>query len=184
MKLEDEIDFREAMGPDNKLYFSDFEHDDENNKSDEDADSEPTTINKATEYKLNGVEELCKACIESKYTRIVKSKKMTLTTKRVQKVHAVLWGPHKPVSSSKKNYVALLLDEFTRKSWILLLRSKDKFFDAFKLWLPRAEARGNKLDCLQVNGRREFISAALQSFCQKRGIKIGHKALYMLKKTV
>ena len=104
---------------------------------------------------------------------------MTPTTRKLQEVHADLWGPHDPASISGKNYVALLLDKFTRKSWILLLRSKDKFFDAFKLWLPRAEASGNRLDCLRANGGGEFISAALQSFCQERGIKIGYAAPYM-----
>ena len=49
-KLVDGIDLGEAIGPDNKLYSSDSEPDNENNKSDKDADSKPTTINKATEY--------------------------------------------------------------------------------------------------------------------------------------
>ena len=114
-KLVDKIDLGEAIGPDNELYSSDFEPDDENNKSDEDADNEPTTINTATEYNLNGVKELCKVCIKSKHTRIVKLKKMIPTIKRLQEVHADLWGPHKPVSISGKNYVALLLDKFTCK---------------------------------------------------------------------
>ena len=115
-KLIDGIDLGEAIGPDNKLYSSDSEPYDENNKSDKDADSKPTTINKTTEYNLNGVEELCETCIESKHTRIVKSKKMTPTTKRLQEVHADLWGPHKPAFISEKNYIALLFDKFTRKS--------------------------------------------------------------------
>ena len=59
------------------------------------------------------------------------------------------------------------------------MRSKDEFFNAFKLWLPRAEAGGNRLDCLRADGGGEFISAALQSFCQERGIKIGYAAPYM-----
>ena len=60
-----------------------------------------------------------------------------------------------------------------------MLRSKDEFLDAFKLWLPRAEAGGSRLDCLQTDGRGEFISVASQSFCQERGIKIGYAAPYI-----
>ena len=90
---------------------------------------------------------------------------MTPTTRRLQEVHADLWGPYEPASISGKSYVALLLDKFTRKSWVLMLRSKDEFFDAFKLWLPRAEAGGSRLDCLQTDSRGEFISVALQGFC-------------------
>ena len=132
-------------------------------ESDSDADK-PSPINKAMELNIDDVEELCKACIKSKYTKIVKLKRMILTIRWLQKIHAELWGPHKPASISSKNHVALLLDKFTRKSWIILLRSKNKFFDVFKLSLQRAEVCGNKLDYLWTDGEGEFISAALQSF--------------------
>ena len=125
------------------------------------SDSDAKAINKAIEYNLGDVEELCETCIKSKHIRIVKSKKMTPTTRRLQEVHADLWGPYEPASISGKSYVALLLDKFTRKSWLLILRSKDKFFDAFKLWLLRAKASGSRLDCLRTNSGREFISVAL-----------------------
>ena len=88
-------------------------------------------------------------------------------------------GATQTYSISDKNYVGLLLDEFTRKSWIILLRSNDMFFNAFKVWLPRAEAYGNKFDCLWTDDGGEFISAALQSFYEKWGIKIGYAAPYM-----
>ena len=73
----------------------------------------------------------------------------------------------------------LLFDEFTQKSWMILLWNKDKFFDTFKLWLPKVEACGNKHDCLQTNGGGEFISIALQSFCEEQRIKIGYATLYI-----
>ena len=60
-----------------------------------------------------------------------------------------------------------------------MLRSKDEFFNAFKLLFPRAKAGGSRLDCLQTDGGREFISVALQSFCQEQGIKIGYTTPYM-----
>ena len=153
-KLVDGIDLGKT-GPVNKPHFSNSES----------SDSDAEAINKAIEYNLGDVEELCETCIESKYTRIVKSKKMTPTTRRLQEVHANLWGPQEPASISGKSYVTLLFAEFTRKLWVLMLRSKDEFFDAFKLWLLRAKASGSRLDCLQTDGRGEFISVALQSFC-------------------
>ncbi len=93
---------------------------------------EPVIINKIIDTSSETA-ELYDACIESKHTRIVKTKSMTPTTRRLQEIHADLWGPHDPPSLSGRNYVALLLDEFTCKSWILMLRSKDEFFDVFKL---------------------------------------------------
>lgn len=158
-KLVDGINLGGTTSSEDEPQSSDSEPDDgDNGHSDAEADNEPTTINKAAENNPEGVEQLCEACIESKYTRIIKSKKMTRTTRRLQEVHADLWALHEPASISGKNYVALLLDEFTWKSWILLLKSRDEFFDAFKLWLPRAETCGNKLDCLRTDGGGEFIS--------------------------
>ena len=60
------------------------------NDSTTEATHESTLINKVTELNFKRVEELCEACIESKHMRIVKSKKMTITTKKLQEVHANL----------------------------------------------------------------------------------------------
>lgn len=85
---------------------------------------------------IENIEDLCNTCIESKHTRIVKHKPMTPTVQKLEEIHANLWGLHKPPSISGKSYVGLLLDEHIQKSWVLLLRGKDEFFDAFKQWLP------------------------------------------------
>ena len=161
-KLVDEIDLGEiTKEPTDKPQSS-------NSKPESDSDvDKPSPINKAMELNIDGVKKLCEACIKSKHTRIVKLKKITPTMRRLQEIHADLWGPHEPVSISGKNYVTLLLDEFTRKSWIILLRSKDEFFDTFKLWLSRVEVCRNKFDCLRTNGRGEFISTVLQRFCEE-----------------
>lgn len=153
-KLVDEIDLKELSGLANKLYSSNSES---NNDSDADILNVPAPINKITQ----GMEKFYEAYIESKYIRIIKSKKMTPITRRLQEIHADLWSPHKSSFILGKNHVALLLDEFTQKSWILMLRSKDEFFDVFKHWLPRAEACESLLNCLQTDGRGEFISIAL-----------------------
>ena len=105
---------------------------------------------------------------------------MTPTTRKLQEIHDDLWGPHDPPSISGKHYVGLILDEFIQKSWILLLRSKDEFFDAFEHGLPRAESSsGEKLGCVRANGGGGFISTALKAFCEDRGMNIGYAAPYM-----
>lgn len=61
------------------------------------------------------MEELCEAFIKNKYIIIVKSKKMTSIMRRLQEIQTDLWGPHNLISFSGKNYMVLLLDEFTHK---------------------------------------------------------------------
>ena len=62
------------------------------------------------------IKKLCDLCIESKYTKIVRYKKMTSTIRKLQEIHTNLWRPHDPFSLSGKTYVDLLLDKFTRES--------------------------------------------------------------------
>ena len=108
----DGITLGEALGPIDECYSSNSEP---KSNSDEDADTS-TPIHKATEQISKEMEELCKAYIESKHTRLVKSKKITPTSWRLQEVHADLWGLHKPASISEKSYVGLLLNKYTWKS--------------------------------------------------------------------
>ena len=189
-KLTDDIDItiEGDQQRSEKCFSSNSEKDNEDNSLEPSLDSvdifpTPTTtlLNKMTST-INhddSIEQLCDPCIENKHTKIVRHKRMIPTTRKLQKIHADLWGPHNLPSLSRKTYVGLLLDEFTQKSWVLLLRSKDKFFDAFKLWLPYAEACEEKLGCLRTDGGREFISAALKSFCKDRSITIGYAAPYI-----
>ena len=174
-KLVDEIDLGEIIGPIDNPHFSnsELEFDSDSNK--------PFLINKAIELNIDGVEELCEACIKNKKTRIVKLKRITPITKRLPEIYANLWRLYELTPISDKNYPILLLDEFTCKSWIILLKSKNKFFDTFILWILRVEACGDKPNCLQTDSEREFISVAFQSFYKKRGIKIGYAAPYILK---
>ena len=85
-KLVDRINLGEITGPVDHPHSS-------NSKLEFDSDSDkPSPFNKAIELNINGVEELCEACIKSKHTRIVKSKRILPTMKRLQEIYADLWG--------------------------------------------------------------------------------------------
>ena len=143
-----------------------------------------TLLNKIISTGTNfdhSVEQLCDPYIESKYTKIVKHKKMTSTTRKLKEIYADLWRPYNPSLLLGKTYIGLFLNEFTRKSWVLLLQSKDEFFNIFKFWLPRAEVYGEKLGYLQTDDRGKFISATLKNFCKERSLTIGYAAPYMHK---
>ena len=105
---------------------------------------------------------------------------MSAANEKLEEVHADLWGPHDPPSRSGSIYAAILLCEHTRKLWTLYLCSKDKFVDAFQIWLPRVEAESNcKMKVLRADGGGEFISATLKEFCSQRGIAIKYASPYL-----
>ena len=189
-KLNDGIDITIEKGQ--QIQEEPFSFD--SNFNDEDKNSEPSPasntpptpatmlLNKVTSTGTDpdhSIEQLCDPCIESKHKKIVKHKKMTPTTSKLEEIHADLWGPHDPSLLSERIYIGLFLNEFIRKSWVLLLSSKDEFFDAFKLWLPRVGVYGEKIRCLKTDVRGEFISTAIKSFCKERSITIGYAAPYI-----
>ena len=83
-KLVDGIDFGKITGPVDNPYSFDFEFE-FNSDSDK-----PSPIHKVIELNIDYVEKLCEACIKSIHTRIVKLKRMTPTTKRLQKIYTNL----------------------------------------------------------------------------------------------
>lgn len=57
---------------------------------------------------------------------------MISTIQKLEKIYADHWDPYKQPSILGKSYICLLLDEHIQKSWSLLLRSKDEFFNTLK----------------------------------------------------
>ncbi len=72
--------------------------------------------------------------------------------------------------------------ERTQKTWMLYLRGKDNFVDAFQIWLLQVETKsGCLMKALRVDSGGEFILTKLRLFCEKRGIAIKYVASYMHK---
>ena len=108
-----------------KCFSSDSEKDNEDNSSKPSLDSVDifpipitTLLNKMTSTidHDDSVKQLCDPCIENKYTKIIRHKRMTPIIHKFQEIHADLWGAHDLPSLSRRTYVGLLLNKFTRKS--------------------------------------------------------------------
>ena len=148
------------------------------------AKTTPTTVVRQIRTKDSDIfDKLCTPCIGSKLIRVVqRNKSMTPTIDKLEKVHADLWGPHDPPSQPGSTYAAILICEYTRKTWTLYLQRKNNFIDAFQAWLPQVEAEsGCSMKILRTDGRGELISHKLRTFCEKRGILIKYVAPYVHK---
>jgi len=53
-------------------------------------------------------------------------------TEKLELIHADLCGPITPTSHSGKRYMFVLVDDFSRKTWIHFLAEKAETFEAFK----------------------------------------------------
>ena len=69
-------------------------------------------------------------------------------------------------------YYVTFIDEFSRKTWIYLLKTKDEVFNKFQEFKAKAKnSTGRKIKILRSDNGGEYTSKELVSFCKKVGIK-------------
>lgn len=78
----------------------------------------------------------------------------------------------------------LLLKKFKNKLLILFFYNKKKFFDIFKLGLPKIKFYRQKLEFLKTNCQEKFINTILQTFHNKKRIIIDSVILYIYNKNI
>ncbi|CAM8942693.1 unnamed protein product [Rhodiola kirilowii] len=116
--------------------------------------------------------KFCENCILGKKTRN-KIKPSTFTAARpLEYVHSDLWGPAQVSTVGGRNYFLSLIDQFSRKVWVCLLKTKDEAFETFKTWKTMVENQTDlKLKCLRTDNGLEFCKKAFNEFCNENGIK-------------
>ena len=71
-------------------------------------------------------EGICEAYEKGKSKKVShRSKDMTSITKPLQLLHMELFGPVNVMSMSRKWYALVIVDNFSKYSWVLFLNSKD-----------------------------------------------------------
>ena len=65
-----------------------------------------------------------------------------------------------------------IIDDYSRKIWLYVLKEKSEAFGKFRDWCKMMEnERGSVLKCLRTDNGLEFLSKEFELFCQERGIK-------------
>lgn len=79
-------------------------------------------------------QDLCTHCLVGKKHRNVMSKRsLWRALKKLQLVHANLYDPIRPSSSSNKKYFLSFINDMSRKTWVYFLSEKAKTFSFFKV---------------------------------------------------
>ena len=86
-------------------------------------------------------------------------------------IYADLWGPAKTQMQGGNKYFLSLIDDYSRKDWLYLLKSKDETFNAFKNWKSLIENQSNKrVKFLRPNNGLEFCNVSFDDYCKEYGI--------------
>ena len=83
-----------------------------------------------------------------------------------------LFGPTKTKSLNKNRYVFVLVDNFSRFTWIFFLEHIDQAFSHFNVFRKRVENKKG-FSILRIRSDRggEFINHSFITYCEENGIR-------------
>ena len=115
---------------------------------------------------------VCGPCQLGKQTKAKNPSTQTSATSRLlELLHLDLMGPTRTESLGGKRYIMVVVNDFTRYTWVILLRSKSdapKHIEALCTRLQNEKSL--KIDRIQSDHGKEFGNSYMDSFCTRSGI--------------
>ena len=117
-------------------------------------------------------EGICEGCIIGKHSRASFPKESFHQARRpLQLIHTDICGPITPASFGGRHYFLTFIDDFSRKTWVYLLKEKREALETFKRFKALVENQtGCKIKALRSDRGGEFTSKAFEEFCKSQGI--------------
>ena len=113
----------------------------------------------------------CEACTMGKQTRSSHSGKLPRSQIPLYRIHCDLAGPFPTQSIGGYLYTMVLIDDATRKNWIILLKCKSHAFNAFKQFHMMITTQTSFLIAIFKTDRGgEFNSSEFSSYLAEHGI--------------
>ncbi|KAJ9548908.1 hypothetical protein OSB04_021451 [Centaurea solstitialis] len=120
----------------------------------------------------------CVACLKGKqHKNSHKSKEVNTISSPLQLLHMDLFGPTNVMSIGKKSYCLMIVDDYSRFTWVYFLRTKDETSGLIKPFVTRVENKTNlRVKVIRSDNGTEFKNADLNSFCEEKGIERQYSA--------
>ncbi|GJS67495.1 retrovirus-related pol polyprotein from transposon TNT 1-94 [Tanacetum coccineum] len=118
-------------------------------------------------------DQLCSSCEMSKAKRSsFKSKVVPSSKGRLNLLHMDLCGPMRVASINGKKYILVIVDDYSRYTWTLFLRSKDETPEVLKDFLTMIQ-RNLQAQVITVRTDRgtEFLNKTLHAYFKEEGIE-------------
>ena len=93
------------------------------------------------------------------------------TSRPLELLHLDLMGPTRTKFLGGKRYIMVMVDDFTRYIWVILLRSKFDAPEHIEALCTRLQnEKSLKIDRIQSDHGKEFENSYMESFCTRTGI--------------
>ena len=118
------------------------------------------------------IDHVCGTCQQGKQTKgSFKSKNVVSTSRTLELLHMDLLGPTRTTSLGGKRYGLVIVDDFSRYTWVLFLATKVETFKSFKMFYKRiTNLKDQTVVSIRSDHGSEFENQKFEHFCSKHGI--------------
>src|SRR5664279_199727 len=122
----------------------------------------------------------CSACIAGKLHEKNHPKKTIITSKRpFQLVHLDLFGPHTYDSLGGKKYCLVIVDDYTRYTWVFYIKKKSETQRLFIDWATEVQRQyDSKILAIRSDNGSDFKNYTMDEFLSDEGIRHQYSAAY------
>ena len=115
---------------------------------------------------------ICKHCQHGKQRKVEFMTKEYYTTKPLELVHTDLCQPIRTRGLEGEIYFMLLVDDYTRITWVCFLKKKSEGLEHFIIFKEIVENETElKIKTLRSDNGGEFTSNEFWNYCGEQGIK-------------
>ena len=94
------------------------------------------------------------------------------TSRCLEVLHVDLMGPTRTENLGGKRYIMVIVDDFSRYTWVEFLREKSEACEKLKILCKRLQKeKGVSIVKIRSDQGKDFQNTRFESFCEKNGIK-------------
>ncbi|XP_070004878.1 retrovirus-related Pol polyprotein from transposon TNT 1-94 [Nicotiana sylvestris] len=117
------------------------------------------------------MQKVCDACARGKHVKSsFKSKRDVITLKPLELLHMDMCGPMRVQSREGKRYIFVIVDDYSRFTWTLFLRTKDETVEVFVAFVKKIQV---KMESRVQNGVVERKNRTLEEMARTMLIDSG-----------
>ncbi|GJX21695.1 retrovirus-related pol polyprotein from transposon TNT 1-94 [Tanacetum coccineum] len=122
----------------------------------------------------------CTACEKGKHHRAsFKTKQNFSIGKCLHLLHMDLFGPVSPMSINNEKYTLVIVDEYSRYTWVHFLKKKSQAPIIIMSFIRMVENQNDiKVKQILTDNETQFRNHELESFCDKKGISQNFSSPY------
>ncbi|GKA81636.1 RNA-directed DNA polymerase, eukaryota, reverse transcriptase zinc-binding domain protein [Tanacetum coccineum] len=122
----------------------------------------------------------CSSCEKGKHHKASFKTKQTFSIKKcLHLLHMDLFGPVTPRSINHEKYTLVIVDEYSRYTWVYFLKKKSHAPETIMSFIKRVENQNDiKVKQLRTDNGTEFRNSILVSFCDEKGISQNFSSPY------